>query len=64
MSETSGAPMEPNEFRHKEYEDPHYHDEDDVNPVVDDDHHGPRKTGARSKKPQAQRRVIRRRFEE
>ena len=43
MSETSGAPNEPKKSRHKEYEDPHYHDDDEVAQVPSDDQDSSRK---------------------
>jgi hypothetical protein len=36
MNENSGTPDEPRQYRQKEYQDPHYHDEDEVSPVEDD----------------------------
>ncbi len=64
MSDISGPPSEPNKFRTKEYEDPHYHDEDDVAPVTDDEVPGHRKPGTKGGKTPPRRPIFRRRFEE
>jgi hypothetical protein len=63
MNETSGAPNEPKKFRHKEYEDPHYHDDDEVAQVSDDDRGGDRKAPGKNGKS-LRRPTIRRRFED
>ncbi len=37
MADSPEPQVEPKPHVHKEYEDPHYHDEDDIVPPVDDD---------------------------
>jgi hypothetical protein len=63
MNETSGVPDEPKKFWHKEYEDPHYHDDDEVAQVPDESRSG-RKPPARDPKSVLRRPTMRRRFEE
>jgi hypothetical protein len=42
MSDSPQTPQTPNQRLNKEYEDPHYHDEDEAAPLEDD---GPRGNG-------------------
>jgi hypothetical protein len=42
MNETPSHPDDRRDTRRKEYEDPHYHDEDDIVPADDVDHPGHR----------------------
>jgi hypothetical protein len=37
MNDSSQTPRIPNQRLNKEYEDPHYHDEDETAPVEDDE---------------------------
>ena len=62
MNETSGAPDEPKKFRHKEYQDPHYHDDDEVSQVPDDDR-STRKSPGKTSKFTLRRPPLRRRFD-
>ncbi len=39
MTSSPDTPNEPKPHVHKEYEDPHYHDEDEVAPVEDGEQH-------------------------
>ncbi|HEY7327113.1 MAG TPA: hypothetical protein VH592_05725 [Gemmataceae bacterium] len=38
MSDSPQTPQSPNQRLNKEYEDPHYHDEDEAAPVDDEEH--------------------------
>jgi hypothetical protein len=42
MNETPNHPHDHRDPRRKEYEDPHYHDDDDIVPADDVDHPGHR----------------------
>jgi hypothetical protein len=64
MSDISSKPSEPNEFRTREYEDPHYHDEDEVTPVADDNVSSQRKPHTKTGKATPLRPIFRHRFEE
>ena len=56
MADSPGPPAELKPHVNKEYEDPHYHDEDDVTPPVDDDApHGTHAPGARSRRAACRR---------
>lgn len=60
MSDSSHIPETPKQRRYTEYEDPHYHDEDEAVPIEDDEPH-------RVRKPAPRRQPLyrpRRRFEE
>ncbi len=50
MANSPDTPNEPKPRVEKEYEDPHYHDEDEVAPVEDGEHRTS-KPGAVRKKP-------------
>jgi hypothetical protein len=39
MSDSPQTPKMPNQRLHEEYEDPHYHDDDEVEPVEDNEPH-------------------------
>jgi hypothetical protein len=51
MANSPDTPDEPKPRVNKEYEDPHYHDEDEVAPV-DDSEPRTHRSGAAKKKPQ------------
>ena len=40
MNESSETPADPRPRAHKEYEDPHFHDDDEIAPVDDDQPRG------------------------
>jgi hypothetical protein len=51
MSDSPQTPQPPNQRLNKEYEDPHYHDEDEAAPLDDEENRrgGPGKSAARRK---------------
>ena len=49
MSDSPQTPKTPKEHLHKEYEDPHYHDDDEVEQVEDDERHAGGKPAPRHK---------------
>lgn len=60
MSDSPHTPETPKQRRYREFDDPHYHDEDEVTPVENDEHHG-------APRPAPRRKFIyrpRRRFDE
>jgi hypothetical protein len=64
MSDSSEAPNEPKKFRHKEYQDAHYHDDEEVAQPPEDDRQGPRKTPAKNSRFPSRRPIPRRHFED
>jgi hypothetical protein len=51
MNDSPQAPQTPSLRVNKEYEDPHYHDEDDVAPIEDTEWHGSTNRSKPRRKP-------------
>lgn len=64
MSEHPELPIEPRPERHKEFEDPHFHDDDDLVSQDDMEHPGRRLPSSPSRRKPSRKLPHRRHYEE